>query len=128
MPKFSKHSLDRLEEADPLLQVICNEAIKKIDFSVICAYRGKDEQNLAFKRGNSKLKYPNSRHNHLPSFAVDLYPYPVDLKDIKRFHELAEIMLKTSDIVLKDSGYFLRWGGNYKGNFKDYPHFELIEL
>jgi hypothetical protein len=40
------------------------EALKTtlIDFSIICGYRGKQEQSNAFAHGASKVQYPNSMH------------------------------------------------------------------
>jgi peptidoglycan L-alanyl-D-glutamate endopeptidase CwlK len=95
------------------------------DMSLICGFRGEEAQNEAYRTKHSMLKFPKSRHNKIPAMAVDIYPYPVNLRDIPRFLELAELMFKASDIVLKDKEYKLGWGGNYR-SFKDYPHFELV--
>lgn len=48
------------------------------DISVACGHRGQAEQDDAFARGASKLRWPKSKHNTLPSRAVDVWPYPVD--------------------------------------------------
>jgi len=62
MPKFSKASMDRLKTCDIKLQVIALEAIKEFDFTVVCGYRGEKDQNEAFARGASKLKWPDSKY------------------------------------------------------------------
>ena len=45
MPKFGKKSKERLETAHPYLKEIFNEVIKKIDCSVLEAYRDEATQN-----------------------------------------------------------------------------------
>ena len=130
MPKFSQKSLDRLHDCHPLLQMVMLAAIKKTDFSVICGFRGEKEQNEAYASGNSKLKWPQSKHNKKPSEAVDIVPYPVDWNDIKRFETLGQIVLQTweTDVAEEDrAGWELVWGKNFKG-LVDYPHFELRRL
>jgi hypothetical protein len=95
-------------------------AIKRYDFTVLCGHRGEEEQTRAYEAGNSKLRYPMSKHNSEPSMAVDIAPYPIDWDDIGRFQELAAIVLEEAALAKIP----LRWGGNWK-NFKDYPHYEL---
>ena len=67
MPKFSKISRQKLDTCDPRLIQICEAAIKRMDFAVICGHRDKKAQDEAFKGGFSKLKFPRSKHNKMPS-------------------------------------------------------------
>ncbi len=127
MPKFSKTSLKRLETCHPILQELCHEAIKDIDFMVICGHRGEEEQNKAFAEGKSKLKYPHSKHNKIPSLAVDIAPVAIlngktviDWNDIKKFRTLAMHMMNLAN----NKGYPLIWGGHFT-TLKDFVHFEL---
>jgi len=127
VPKFSQKSLDKLHDCHPLLQMVMLSAIKKTDFSVICGFRGEKEQNEAYASGNSKLKWPQSKHNKTPSEAVDIVPYPVDWNDIKRFETLGQAVLQAweTDVAEEDrEGWELVWGKNFKG-LVDWPHFEL---
>ena len=119
MYKFGKKSLERLEQCHPDLQRIAHELIKEMDVSVLCGHRGEKEQNAAFVAGNSKLTWPRSKHNKLPSFAVDLAPYPINWKDIKRFNEMCDRI----EIIAKKLGIKIRMGRDF--SFKDYPHLEL---
>jgi peptidoglycan LD-endopeptidase CwlK len=119
MPKFSERSLQQLNTCCHELQDICNEAIKEMDFTVICGHRGEKEQNEAFERGASKLKYPNSKHNTNPSIAVDIAPYPIKWTDKKRFIELSKIMKR----IAKEKNIELVWGGDWK--MQDLVHFEI---
>lgn len=129
MPAFSTKSLARLETCHPSLQRIAKMAIVRYDFVVLCGHRSKAEQEDAYERGVSKLRWPASKHNQAPSLAMDLAPYPIDWRDVKAFHDLARIILEeAAKIDVK-----LRWGGDWNGNgrqdekFIDMPHFELVE-
>jgi len=97
-----------------------NEAIKHIDFMVLCGHRGKKDQDSAFLSGNSKLRYPKSKHNSIPSTAIDLSPYPLDWDDINSFCFLAGFIMGTA----KQLGVELEWGGHWK-KFLDYPHYQI---
>lgn len=130
MPKFGVTSTKRLETCVPELQEICIEAIKMMDFSVTCGHRGKKEQDQAVLAGMSKAPYPKSKHNKFLSVAVDLAPYPIDWKNLKRFYLLAGIVLAIAHI----KGINLRWGGDWDRDydlddqkFIDLPHFEVIK-
>ena len=122
MPGFSDLSRLRLNTCHPKIIRVLEEAIKHNDFSVICGHRGEAEQNEAFNKGTSKLKWPDSKHNSAPSRAVDIAPYPVDWKDLKRFYFLAGLVLG----LATQMGIKLAWGGFWK-SFPDFPHFELDE-
>ena len=103
-----------------------DSVIVDTDFSVICGHRGEKEQNEAYSTGNSKLKYPKSKHNSMPSMAVDIVPYPLDWKNIDSFKALAVEVKKVWDKIptAEREGFDLSWGGDWK-TFKDMPHYEL---
>lgn len=128
MPKFSRASAQRLATCHKDLRAVCEQLIKTFDFSVTCGHRGKADQDAAYKAGNSKVRFPNSAHNKLPSMAVDIVPYPVDWNDIGRFKEMAAAFFAVANL-LKERGeitHEFRWGGNWR-TLKDYPHFEVKE-
>jgi peptidoglycan L-alanyl-D-glutamate endopeptidase CwlK len=61
--------------------------------------------------------------------AIDLAPFPIDWKDLKRFAFLAGLMRMAAQI----EGVSIRWGGNWDGNsdfhnnsLEDLPHYELV--
>lgn len=120
MANFSKQSKQKLQELHTDLQAVLLESIKVINFTIICGYRGEDEQEKAFREGKSKAHFGQSKHNFNPSMAVDLAPYPTNWNDIGRFKKLANVILKTAN----QHGVKIIWGGNFL-SFKDYPHFEL---
>ena len=93
MPKFGSKSRKNLETCDERLQQVFNEVVKSYDCSVTCGYRGEEDQNKAFDEGHSKVKYPYGRHNSDPSTAVDVYPYPVNMKGLDRMIHFAGFVL-----------------------------------
>lgn len=128
MAKFSKRSLDKRATLHPKLQEIVDEAIKHFDFTITDGHRGEKEQNEAYAKGLSKLKFPNSKHNSKPSRAMDLAPYPIDYKDVERFVYLAGWIMAIAAL----KGIKLRSGLDWNRNtitrdekFRDAPHFEL---
>jgi peptidoglycan L-alanyl-D-glutamate endopeptidase CwlK len=48
------------------------------DITVLCGHRGQAEQDKAVADGASETPWPRSKHNRIPSDAVDVSPYPVD--------------------------------------------------
>ena len=131
MPKFGKRSRQRLGTCHEDLQEIFNEVIKYFDCSVLCGHRGEEDQNKAFESGHSKVKWPKGRHNHNPSIAVDVAPYPIDWEDRERMTYFAGMVMG----IAKAKGIGLRWGGDWNQNtdlkdngFDDLPHFELTNI
>ena len=128
MPRFSNRSKEALATCHPDLRRVMNEAIKYIDFSVLEGHRGQAAQDLAFRQGLSKLRWPNGRHNSKPSRAVDIAPYPIVWADTERFVLFAGFILGIASTL----GIKLRWGGDWDTDwqvkdekFRDYGHFEL---
>lgn len=129
MPKFSKISLRRLETCHPSLQELCQEVIVHVDFSVLCGYRNEEEQEQAVREGKSRVHYPDSKHNQMPSLAVDVAPYPVDWNDPARFARLYGHFER----IAFQRRIPIRWGGDWNNNFRtkderliDMPHIELV--
>ena len=133
MPRFGRKSRASLETCDERLQKVFNEVVKTYDCTVVCGYRGEEDQNKAFNEGRSKVKYPNGRHNSDPSTAVDVYPYPVSFNNLDRMVHFAGFVSG----VAKSMGIDLIWGRDWdsdwflkdrnKTTFKDFPHFEVID-
>ena len=130
MPQYSEQSKQKLEQAHEDLQKVFNEVIKHFDCTILKGYRGEKEQNDAYKKGNSKLKYPRSKHNKIPSLAVDVAPYPINWGDTNRMRYFAGFVVG----IGKSMGIDIRWGGDWdkdtelKDNkFNDLVHFEVVE-
>ena len=75
MFKYSSVSLSRLNTCHEDLKLLCHEIIKYYDVTIVTGYRGREEQDHAYAIGNSKVKFPNSKHNIYPSHAVDIVSY-----------------------------------------------------
>lgn len=122
MPKFSPISSARLSSCHLDLQKLFNAMIQSRDCTILCGFRNQEDQDMAFAKGFSKLKWPNGKHNKLPSMAVDASPYPVDWNDFPRFREFAEQVKEKA----KELGIEIIYGGDW-ADFPDVDHFELKE-
>jgi len=126
-------SLAQIATAHPLLQTLCNRVIKRSDLPAdlrcLFGHRGKADQDAAFARGASKLKWPKSKHNAQPSLAVDLVPIVAGQVswDWKHYNAIAPI-IKDEWAKMQAEGLtgsaVLTWGGDWK-SYKDGPHWEL---
>lgn len=135
MPQFSQQSTQKLASCHPDLQTLFNEVIKHFDCTVTEGFRDEAAQNAAYESGNTQLKWPDGNHNKYPSMAVDVYPCPVDMNDIKRFYFFAGRVLGIAD-MLKNQGkimHSVRYGGDWNcdtrvkdNHFNDLVHFELV--
>lgn len=126
-----------LDTCHPKLQRVMREVDRRLarrhvfDFKVVCGHRGQKEQEEAVAAKRSTKHWPDSKHNQLPSVAVDLAPYPTEYSDEPAFARLAGYVLAVAD----DMGIELRWGGDWNANGRtsderlvDLPHFELSDL
>ncbi len=128
MPKFSKSSLEKLESCDERLIIIAKRVIEIVDCKVIWGHRGKLAQESLCEQGFSRVHYPFSYHNLIPSLAMDLAPYPIDWQNIKRFCYFAGIVKG----IAESEGIPITWGGDWGNDFNpsnefffDGPHFQL---
>ena len=139
MFKFSSKSLDNLVGVHPELVDIVHDvmALQVMDFSVIEGLRSVEQQEIYVQQGRSRTM--NSKHLKQEtgySHAVDLYPYPIDMKlvnrgdmrEISRFGMLAGLMLSCA----KQRGITLTWGADWDRDgvvldhtFYDAPHFQI---
>jgi peptidoglycan LD-endopeptidase CwlK len=135
MPKFSQESFSKLSTCDLDLQALFFEIIRTVDCTIIEGYRNQEDQEKAFALGKTKLNWPDGKHNHQPSYAVDVAPYPVDWNNFRRFYWFGGYVLGIAS-RLKEEGkmtHAIRWGGDWDGDrnfdkqtFNDLVHFELI--
>ena len=122
MFKLSPRSLACYATLHHDLQRVVDEALKTIDFAIICGHRDAAAQEKAFLMKVSKKRWPESKHNRTPSSAMDLVPVPLVWTDIPSFNKLAEVVKKAAVIV----GVPIIWGGDW-AKLKDRPHFELVD-
>ena len=151
MPKFGKQSQSNLNTCHKDLQTLCNEIIKDYDFSVVYGHRSMAIQNALFLKGRGLrvgvkgdkrehyiIKHKEkvvtyrgferkSNHNHYPSLAVDIIPYPSGWANQNKIYELAGFA-KATYLKLKAEGKIkneMRFGSDWK-NPADPPHIEII--
>ncbi len=126
MPTFGDRSNRCLSEADPRLQKIMQEAIKEIDFAVICGYRNKEDQAKAKAEGKSNASFGQSPHNFVPAMAVDICPWPKAFKaTVPEWEELTNVIVRVADrlgIPITLGRDFVSKSGK---KLVDRPHFEL---
>lgn len=130
--RWGKTSLARISTCHPALQALAHALIARpdlpFDLTVLCGHRSKEDQDAAVKSGASRLKWPKSRHNQLPSMAIDIAPL-IDGKvswDWKHYHALAPIVVLAWDSLPDEAvdGLILTWGGSWS-TLRDGVHFQL---
>lgn len=145
MHQWSRHSREVRETLHPTLQVFCDEALKYFDLTLIEGWRGKQRQDALLKRKLTKTPFPQSRHNRIPSEAVDMTPYgwwgvdrdsivwperdaPSFIKDLAIWYYFGGCMR----MLATKLSINIRWGGDWNSNyvindqkFDDLCHFEL---
>lgn len=106
------------------------DVVEHYDCSILTGHRNEIDQMQAFDLKQSKLKWPESSHNSLPSKAVDAAPWPIDWDDRERFIHFAGAV----QFAARKRGIILRWGGDWDqdgtgvdNNFDDLVHFEIVE-
>ena len=143
MPKFSDKSIRKLQECHPDLQTLFSNVIKYFDCSVIHGHRTPDEQYELYKQGRTKpgnivtykdgTKNP-SRHNFMPSTAVDVVPYPTYYSDIDTIRHFAGFvlgvakMLKAFGTIDNDIICGIDWDGDndlHDQSLFDAVHFQI---
>lgn len=133
MARFSSKSNRQLDTCHPLLQELFRAVVKEDDCAVIEGHRARRRQNQLFQQGRSRLKWPDGKHNVMPSKAVDVAPYlekvGIPWKNRAAFYDFAEkVKAKAKELGIK-----VRWGGDWDGDgdftdqtFHDLPHWELL--
>jgi len=131
MPAFSEKSKRRLNTCHKDLQTLFTEVVKTYDCTVIEGHRDEATQDRYFQQGQSKLQWPNSKHNSSPSVAADVAPYvggkiSFDDRQCAAFGGYVKG-------VAQQMGITIRWGGDWDGDndindqsFNDLVHFELV--
>lgn len=128
MFKLSTTSKMRLEGVNQKLIGVINLAltISLVDFGIPTdgGLRTAERQNELFKAGASKLDGYSKKSRHQSGNAFDVFAY-VDGKaswdELHLTHVATAILSAASQL-----GVPLKWGGHWR-NFKDMPHFELVE-
>ena len=126
---MDKISAKRLKEAHPLLQDLFKVVAKNADIVILDSVRGRAAQELAFKRGHTKVHFGKSAHNYKPAIALDVCPAPLKWEDTKPFIRLGKEFVLP---IAKHLKIPIRWGADWDMDsdlsdetFVDMPHYEL---
>ena len=134
---MDKQSLEHLETCDTRLLQIFTIVDTFIPLRVTEGFRDKETQDRLYNevdangKRKTKVKWPDSKHNTIPSIAVDAVPLPVDYHDMRKLHYFAGFVMAVAAL----HGVTLRWGGDWDGDKIlgepsddwDKPHFEIKE-
>lgn len=145
MPSFGKTSAMRLMGCHRILQLIMGNVVRRYDIIILCGRRSKADQDEAFAAGNSKVRWPDSKHNNSPSQAVDVAPFidgkiiwgdgkalgSVEAEKIE-IARMGQLIITTA--LFLGQGKRLRWGWDwdrdghtYDNSFMDGFHFEIVK-
>lgn len=154
MPSYSNRSIDRLTTATSFLQDLFTYVIRHYDNSILEGHRPEDRQNALYNATpqRTKVRWPNSKHNQVPSRAVDSAPYlpgrgipwpktPDDwnnraqrsayIKDLAQFYHYGGFVEGVA--AGRGTAGRLRWGGDWDRDhdladqrFDDLVHFESM--
>ncbi len=128
MSQFGEASLKSRAKLHPRLQKLVDAAVKRMDFKILDATRGRAAQERAVKNGNSKVHFGDSAHNYEPAIAADLFPAPYDWNNLEAFKTLAKIIKEEADkldIPIRQGMDWNRNGTSTDEKFIDWPHVEL---
>lgn len=141
--QLTPKEVERYGTLHPDLQLLFDETRKELlleqsplknpmDIYLVEGHRGKERQTQAYAGGFSKVFFPNSTHNTLPSNGMDTAPFPIDWQDLKRFRYMNSVMMNVA-ARLEAQGKIskIRFGADFNmdGNltndkFVDLPHCE----
>lgn len=134
--RWGARSMARLSTCDPLLQELMSRVISRddlpFDLTVLCGHRTQAEQDAAVRAGASRLRWPRSKHNSMPSRAVDVAPYVNGAVswDWTHYRQIAPLVkdewgkMVVEGLVPVGAGTTLTWGGDWQ-SFPDGPHWQL---
>ena len=142
MNVFGIASQAALGTADSNLIIIANRVLSIKDHSILKGHRPHGEQDAAYY-GNpqrSKLKWPDGKHNALPSRAIDVQTYPLPQmweKESRKYNQsLREEQLYLLGLyvgVASEMGTMLRTGADWDrdgeiadNGWDDLFHVELV--
>ena len=141
-PEYGPRSRRVLATLHPDLQKVFPTVLGLgYDHSLIEGHRSEEDQNFFYDQGKSKVKFPNSKHNSLPSLAVDAMPWfktlpHIDWRHSPSIYHFAGVVKGVAAMLyhMGEIKHLIRWGGDCDNDFEvrekqwdDSPHYELYE-
>lgn len=110
------------------MQEVLDAVLQLRDLSIIDGHRDEQRQTDYFRRGVSKVQFPDSKHNTYPSDAADVQPAPYNEETLREdLTYIAGLIIGVGAMM----GYDIRWGGDWDedgetadNKFDDLFHFE----
>lgn len=127
--KFGKRSRKRLEGVHPDLVKVAEECLNLMDIAIIEGVRSLNKQKDYLRTGATKTL----KSKHLIGHALDLTPYPVDMKSdmgIKRHYYMAGMLRGIAhmmDIKIRSGADWDNDGKITDQTFMDLVHIEKIK-
>jgi peptidoglycan L-alanyl-D-glutamate endopeptidase CwlK len=128
--EFSKRQAKALLSCHNDLQELFSEVAKSYPCNILEGHRSNERQEELYEQGRSKVRAGQSKHNNIPSLAVDVAPTPIDWNDKERFYHFVGYVKGVADSL----NIKIRCGADWDNDndirdqtFNDLPHFELIE-
>ncbi len=131
MNKWGSNSILQRSTSDPRLNAIGDVVLQIKDHSVVKGHRPEDEQHQAFVDGNSKLDWPDGKHNAYPSKAQDLRTYPFPETEQEQREEqlyllgLYKGVAAVRDVPLRTGADWSRDGNLFDNGWDDLFHVEI---
>lgn len=129
--RWSKESRSRRDECHPDLQRLADEVLRHWDCAITCGHRGQAEQEKAFRTGNSRSRWPDGKHNKIPSLAIDMVPLVHGEQNWST--KVCRVFGGFVMGVAASLGISIRYGGDWDGDrdpndqtLNDLVHFELL--
>lgn len=126
--KLEDESRGKLLTCHPSLIHVIETASQYLPLRVLEGHRSERRQEELYLEGKSKVRGGQSKHNKLPSEAVDVVILPVNWGDTQRFYFMGGFIMS----VAASLGINLRYGGDWDSDlefkdqtFNDLVHFEL---
>ncbi len=142
MPKFGRTSQSNLDTCHSDLQRLFIEVVRWFDCSIIYGFRDKELQNKLFNSVPkvTKVDWPDSTHNAVPSNGIDAVPYPIRwpnkrekpetfVKDVGRFYMFDGFVLATARQMGIDIISGSDWDRDFDildQSFDDLSHFQRV--
>ena len=126
------------QSIDHQLNTVSDAVLKIKDHSIIKGHRPEAEQHKAFLDGNSKLDWPDGKHNKIPSSAADVkaYPFPpLDPETVDQAQREEQLYLlglykgvaTVMGIELRTGADWDRDGQIFDNGFDDFFHVEIVQ-
>lgn len=127
--RWGSRSQEVYDTLSPDLQRIMDRVLHEVaDISLTTGHRTEEEQDALYPKF-TRVKWPNSKHNTMPSVAVDFQPHPYPDNEPKLWGALGYIAGRAIAIA-KEEGVCLRWGGDWNrdGDLTDQSFDDLFHL